>query len=140
MAWASKWNEDEVRVKVPEMFLIAEDGAGLAEYCKLFKVTPPTLKNWGKKHDWFREAVEYAQMLSYAWWEKEGRLNLNNRGYNSSLYMTNMMNRWGWGRNSNKELLPGQGNKEITGITVTYDTTENIKTKHIKSLTSTKQI
>jgi hypothetical protein len=44
----------------------------------------------------FREVVEFGRLLSQAWWLTEGRVNLKERQFNSSLWYMNMKNRFGW--------------------------------------------
>lgn len=44
----------------------------------------------------FREVVTLGRMLSKAWWLKEGRKNLYNKGFHAFLWYKNMQNRFGW--------------------------------------------
>jgi hypothetical protein len=46
----------------------------------------------------FNEVIEFGKALARAWWEREGRVNLDRRGFNTRLYDINMQNRWGWAR------------------------------------------
>jgi hypothetical protein len=46
----------------------------------------------------FREVVEFGNVLSRAWWEKQGRTKLNTRGFNTRLYDIQMQNRFGWAK------------------------------------------
>lgn len=54
---------------------------------------------------WFRwldeepeliDIVEQGRVLSRAWWEEHGRMNLYNKEFNSTLWYMNMKNRFGW--------------------------------------------
>jgi hypothetical protein len=55
--------------------------------------------------------------LSEAWWQKQGRLNLKERKFNSHLYMLNMMNRFDWNmKNKNKNEDIVKAKVEIPGL------------------------
>lgn len=44
----------------------------------------------------FRELVEVGRAFSAAWWETQGRKNLNNPKFNTALYKSMMSNHFGW--------------------------------------------
>ena len=44
----------------------------------------------------FEDVVQYGKTLCLAWWMKQGRTNLDNRGFNAQLYNINMQNRFNW--------------------------------------------
>lgn len=51
----------------------------------------------------FAELVEYGLMLSAAWWEEQGRVNLRNKDFNTSLWLANVKARLGWGTDAANE-------------------------------------
>jgi len=44
----------------------------------------------------FAEVIEYGRLASRAFWERQGRINLENRDFNAQLYKLNVENRLGW--------------------------------------------
>lgn len=52
----------------------------------------------------FREVVEIGRVYNWAWWEREGRINLDNKNFNASLWTINMKNRFGWSEKSEQSL------------------------------------
>jgi hypothetical protein len=44
----------------------------------------------------FSEVVEIGRAFSAAWWETQGRKNLNNSKFNTALYKSMMSNHFGW--------------------------------------------
>lgn len=52
----------------------------------------------------FQEAVEYGRLLAQAWWEKQGRVALRERGFQAQLWRINMQVRFAaWGDNTGRE-------------------------------------
>lgn len=56
---------------------------------------------WAKKYPEFKLAMEIGKQLSEGWWEKQGRLNLENKNFNHVLWLMNMSNRFGWRTSAN---------------------------------------
>lgn len=52
----------------------------------------------------FGELIELGKMYSWAWWEAQGRKNLNTKQFNASLWTINMKNRFGWSEKSEQSL------------------------------------
>lgn len=44
----------------------------------------------------FAQLVEHGRTLSLAWWESQARINLNNKSFNTPLWVFNMKNKYGW--------------------------------------------
>lgn len=86
---------------VPLVMELGCEGASITEMSVALGILPNTLNAWRKEHPEFDEAMCHALMISQAWWERVGRLNIFNSQFNSSLFMMHMSNRFGWSRNVN---------------------------------------
>jgi len=76
----------------------------------------------------FSEVVEFGQALAQAWWEREGRVNLAKRGFNTRLYDINMQNRWGWARKAE--------NTEVDGVSIADDQSLDRRIEELKKKVS----
>jgi len=56
----------------------------------------------------FADIVEFGRMLSAAWWEEQGRINLTNKTFNTGLWLANVKHRLGWGEGSTADALEMQ--------------------------------
>ena len=52
----------------------------------------------------FRELVDFGRLLSHAWWESQGRINLRNKQFNAALWTINMKNRFGWSEKTEQSM------------------------------------
>ena len=83
-------------------------GGTLIEAAREMGVSRSTLNKWinsvDKQKESFRETVKIGKEASEAWWIRQGRENLETRGFNHGLWLMNMVNRFGWtSSHSNKE-------------------------------------
>ncbi len=44
----------------------------------------------------FSKLVEFGRTLSLAWWESQSRKNINNKSFNTPLWVFTMKNKYGW--------------------------------------------
>lgn len=44
----------------------------------------------------FAKLIEFGRTLSLAWWESQARKNINNKSFNTPLWVFNMKNKYGW--------------------------------------------
>ena len=72
----------------------------MIEAAREMGITRSTLIKWlngtDKQKDNFRETVKIGKEASEAWWIRQGRENLETRGFNHGLWLMNMVNRFGW--------------------------------------------
>ena len=82
--------------QVVEMFKLGMSKCAIA--LKL-DVDVDTLDNWAKVHDDFFGAIKKGLAFSQGCWEEKGRENLENKDFNSTLWIMNMKNRFrkDWG-------------------------------------------
>jgi len=77
-----------------------DQGGTLVEASRLMGINRSTFNRWLKGTDKekqnFREVVEIGKEASEAWWIRQGRENLDTRGFNHGLWLMNMVNRFGW--------------------------------------------
>ena len=73
-----------------------EQGMSRSAVAKEVGKTTKTLHTYVEKHPEFAEAWEWGLTLAEAWWEEQGRLNLENKQFNTTMWYMNMKNRWKW--------------------------------------------
>ena len=77
------------------------DGGGtIVEAARIMGIDRSTFHRWEKSTDkekqTFRDIVRIGREASEAWWIRQGRENLDTRGFNHGLWLMNMVNRFGW--------------------------------------------
>ena len=100
MAGKSKFNEVWTVIIRRRLQALFDNGGSLAEASREMGVSRSTFNRWMKgtdiiKND-FREVINLGKEASEAWWMRQGRENLETRGFNSNLWLLNMVNRFGW--------------------------------------------
>lgn len=81
----------------PMMYItLSKDGMSDVEIAAEIGVATTTLRAWSEKYLDFYNAAEIGKALYEAWWLKEGRENLDNRGYNTGLYKYMTANKLGY--------------------------------------------
>jgi transcriptional regulator with XRE-family HTH domain len=82
-------------------------GGTLIEAAREMGVSRSTLNKWfnstDKQKESFRETVRIGKEASEAWWIRQGRENLETRGFNHGLWLMNMVNRFGWTSSHSKK-------------------------------------
>ncbi|MCK5608516.1 hypothetical protein KAR91_41930 [Candidatus Pacearchaeota archaeon] len=73
---------------------------------------------WMKEEEEFSETVKYGKLLSEAWWQRSGRVNIEEPKFNSTLWYMNMKNRFGW---KDKQEVEQTGNLTIEVLKFTDD-------------------
>ena len=107
MAGKSKFNDVWTVIMRRRMQALFDNGGSLAEASREMGISRSTFNRWVKgtdavKND-FREVINLGKEASEAWWIRQGRENLETRGFNSNLWLLNMVNRFGWNSNRKEE-------------------------------------
>jgi hypothetical protein len=74
----------------------------------------------------FAEAVELGEALSGLWWREQGRLNLGNKYFNSTLFMMNMQNRFGWTRKLEGNITKITEDRKVLEINIGERSAEHV--------------
>lgn len=72
----------------------------------------------------FLKALKIAEQLNLSWWEEMGRMNINNKDFNSTLYMMQMQNRHGWSRRIDGKIDINETHTERQEIVFKFETDE----------------
>ena len=95
---------------------LMKEGASQYEVLATLGISEDTFYRWKKENEEFSESIKRGSQLSQAWWEKKGRISLDDRQFNSTLWYMNMKNRFKW---ADKQEVKNEGNVTIvmaTGI------------------------
>ena len=99
--------------------VLMAEGMSKIEVCAELGFSVETFYVWQEKYKKFSDAIEKGNRLSEAWWERKGRVNLENAKFNTALWFINMKNRHGW--SDKKELavsgLDGLGDRLAKALT-----------------------
>ena len=87
--------------KLEEVLNLMAEGGSLAEVCALLGISEETLNQWRKGDGKYykpelSETIKKGIGLSKSWWEKNGRVNLENKNFSYTGWYMNMKNRFGW--------------------------------------------
>ena len=101
---------------------LMSQGASIAEVSLRLRVPFSKLKRWREEHDDFKQAFDDGGAYALGWWEAMGRTNITDKNFNATLWLMQMVNRFGYVRGDTG--LPGQNgnNTPSQQITFTSDT------------------
>jgi len=77
---------------------IMSEGGSIYSVARRIGCSRNTLYKWAERYEDFALALEVGRDMSRGWWEEMGQLNVWNKNFNSTLWMMNMSNRFGWTR------------------------------------------
>ena len=92
-------------------------GKGITELAALFEVSRETIHEWRDKHPKFSDAIKLGLLLEEKWWCDVGQNNLLTPAgvtLNSSVWIFNMKNRFGW--RDKKDITGDVGITEVKRI------------------------
>lgn len=72
------------------------EGATDAEICALLQITMKEFNKQYEGNDAFKAVIDYGRTLSKAWWDNKGRKNLDNKSFNTALFVAYRKNYHGW--------------------------------------------
>jgi len=84
----------------PKYCKIVEDlmieGASIKEVAWHLRRSRQTIYEWAEKFPEFGDTLKQSVEFANGWWEHMGRINVNNKDFNSTLWYMNMKNRYGY--------------------------------------------
>jgi len=96
--------DDKMKRRIECLF---DQGGTLIEAAREMGISRSTLHAWAKSTDKqkesFRETLKIGKEAAEAWWIRQGRDNLETRGFNHGLWLINMVNRFGWTSSHSKK-------------------------------------
>lgn len=69
-------------------------GASKVEVAAELGIHRDTLHEWCKSNLEFSDAIKRGEFRSQAWWERQGRISLKDKEFNSTLWIMNVKNRF----------------------------------------------
>jgi hypothetical protein len=79
-----------------EVVDLYSEGASDTEVAASLKITIKEYYKQLSEQPAFNQLVEYGRTLSQAFWEKQARLNIKNKQFNTPLWAFYMKNKYGW--------------------------------------------
>lgn len=90
-----------------EMISLYEAGASDVEVCAHLRLTEKEFEKRYKEDSLFQRLTQIGRLHAKSFWYKQSRLNLNNRSFNTLLFIKTMQNRYGWAdKTENTESKP----------------------------------
>lgn len=83
------------------------EGASKKEIIAELGIGSQLFYDLAEREEEFSNTIKKGTELSEAWWEKQGRTNLHNKSFNSTLWYMNMKNRFGWSDKVNNDVTSG---------------------------------
>lgn len=99
------------RAKSLELYAVGASDVEIRTEC-LGGICHETWERLIQEEQDFSETVKRGRDLSRTWWESNGRVNLTNKDFSSTLWYMNMKNRFGWADKQQTELT-GAGGKDL---------------------------
>lgn len=94
----TRLTEYRPETQLPRIVELMSEGASIVEVMADLRLCRKTWYNWiddASKPE-FKEAAELGNLLSEAWWQRNGRTNLGNPQFSYTGWYMNMKNRFGW--------------------------------------------
>lgn len=113
----TKYNPDNNKNVITLMM----EGASITEVAAFLDISRETIYDWideksPRYNRDFSYTIKKGLSLSEAWWEKKGRVNLENKDFNSTLWYMNMKNRFKW---ADRQTI--DNNINSTGLTISVN-------------------
>lgn len=105
------------------MFELSTEGASAVEVRVKLGISRTLWYRLIDEEQDFKDAVDQARDLSYAWWVKFGRENLRSRMFQGVIYLANMRNRFNWDKDENK-----------SNVNINLNNFDTISTEQLKKL------
>lgn len=78
-----------------EIFVeMSSRGCSRVEFCAKVGICYDSFLKYQRTEPEFKKAVEAGLLLCQSWWERQGRENVGNKGFNQKLWEINMFNRF----------------------------------------------
>lgn len=84
------------RAWAKEIIDLYDQGYSDAEVAKHMRITVREYHAQINDNAVFGRLVEFGRTLALAWWESQARLNVNNKQFNTPLWVFTMKNKYGW--------------------------------------------
>lgn len=95
--------------------MLYEKGASDVEIRSMLKISDDLWYRWLDEEPRFSRTIKEGRALCETWWQVNGRVNLENKDFNSTLWYMNMKNRFGW---ADRHDHTSKGEKMETGVVV----------------------
>lgn len=133
---------DEYRQEYDQMIIdCMEKGASAVEFAASVGVAKSTIYEWAKNHQSFSNAFTRARTMCQAWWERQGRTNLQDkteRDEEAKITTTTRFNDRLWNKNMACRFRDEWVEKKDISLSVPLDSDKNLLAELLKKPDATK--